>query len=309
MKKKRPASMIVKRERYGYFFVAPFFIAFIIFSAFPIISSFVVSFTRWNNYSDMSFVGFQNYFKVFENGMIFKALFNTLRIMVLALPPGIILSLGLAFILQRKLFRGTGFFRTVYFLPYITTPVAVGFLFSLLFNFQIGFVNTILKRFGLISENINWLASPGSVVGIVAFLVFWKTFGYNMILFYAGMQTIPDDVYEAARIDGATTFQQFLYITIPLLKPITFFVVITSIIWGLQIFDEPSMLLIGANSSASIANTLGGPGKSVYTLVSYVYEEGFVLFRAGMASAVAYIMALIITIFSAVSSKLMNRGD
>lgn len=309
MKKQRRKSSLKSRENYGFLFIAPFFITFLIFSAIPIVMSFGISFTKWNNYTDMVFVGLENYKRIFENGMIFRALYNTLIIMVLSLPVGIILSLGLAFILQRKLFRGTQFFRTVYFLPYITTPVAVGFLFSLLFNYQIGFVNTVLKNFNLIEENIYWLSKPVYIVLIVSFLVVWKTFGYNMILFYAGLQTIPSNLYEAAKIDGASEFQQFIRITIPLIKPITYFVVITSIIWGLQIFEEPAMLLVGADSSASIANTLGGPDKCVYTLVSYIYEEGFVLFRSGMASAVAYIMVIIITFFSGICSIFMNRGN
>jgi multiple sugar transport system permease protein/cellobiose transport system permease protein len=153
------------------------------------------------------------------------------------------------------------------------------------------------------------MSKPLYVVGIVGLIVVWKSFGYNMILYLAGLQTIPKDLYEAAQIDGANLGQRFLSITLPMLRPISMFVIVTTVIWGLQIFDEPALLMVGTDSSASISNTLGGPEKSVYTLVSYVYEEGFVLFRPGRSAAVAYLMTLVIITASWISIRLINKGE
>ena len=309
LKRRKSTEKISRTGNYGYLFVLPFFVFLFLFSLLPIMFSFGISFTKWNSYTDMQFVGLTNYITILKDGLFFKSLFNTLKIMLIALPAGVLLSLGLAFLLNENVFKFSRFFKTTYFLPYITTPVAIGLLFSLLFNSQIGFVNTVLKAMGLIDENIFWLSNPKYVVPIVGLLVLWKSFGYNMVLYLAGMQVIPKDLYEAAEIDGATTWQKFKSVTIPMLRSIHMFVIITSIIWGLQIFDEPAMLMVGANSSASIANTLGGPAKCVYTLVSYVYEEGFVLFREGTSAAVAYLMTVIIILFSIISVKIMNRGE
>ncbi|WP_256759752.1 carbohydrate ABC transporter permease [Cohnella sp. WQ 127256] len=296
-------------SKYGYFFVLPFFLVLFLFVLLPIFFTFYVSFMKWDGFTDMHFVGFENYIEVIKGGLFFKSLYNTLIIMALSLPLSIILSLGLSFILNEKLTKFSGFFKTAFFLPYITTPVAVGLFFSLLCNYQIGFINILLVKLGLLVEPIYWLAKPLYVVLIVSMIVVWKNFGYNMVLYLAGLQTISPELYEAAQIDGATVWRRFLHITVPMLRPITIFVVITTTIWGLQIFEEPALLMVGTDSGGSIGSTLGGPEKAVYTLVSYVYEEGFVLFRPGRSAAVAYLMTFVIIVFSFVSFGLLNRGD
>ncbi|HEY5587112.1 MAG TPA: sugar ABC transporter permease [Ruminiclostridium sp.] len=297
------------KNSYGYLFVLPFFILLLLFAIIPNIFTLFISFTKWNNYTDLTFVGLKNYIKIINDGLFFKSLFNTLRIMLISLPIGILLSLSLAFIIDQKIVRHAGVFKTLFFLPYITTPVAVGTLFGLLFDYQTGFINLILQKLGIFKEPVYWMSKPEYVVVIVSIIVLWKSFGYNMILYLAGLKTIPKELYEAADIDGANIWQKFFYISIPKLNSVTMFVVITSLIWGLQIFDEPALLLVATNTSASIASTIGGPGKSVYTLVSYVYEEGFILFREGMASAVSYLMTIVIVIFSIFSAKVLNKGE
>lgn len=297
------------KGNYGYLFVLPFFILLLLFAIIPNIFTFFISFTKWNNYTDLAFVGLKNYIKIINDGLFFKSLFNTLRIMLIALPIGIVLSISLAFIIDQNIVKRAGIFKTLYFLPYITTPVAVGTLFGLIFDYQTGFINLILQSLGIFEEPVYWMSKPMYVVVIVSIIVLWKSFGYNMILYLAGLKTIPKELYEAADIDGANIWQKFFYISIPKLRSVTMFVVITSLIWGLQIFDEPALLLVATNTSASIASTIGGPDKSVYTLVSYVYEEGFILFREGMASAVAYLMTIVIVIFSALSVKILNKGQ
>jgi cellobiose transport system permease protein len=302
-------SFFSNKEHYGYLFVSPFFLILFCFSLVPILFTLYISFMNWDQFEDMHFIGLKNYIDVLQGGLFFKSLYNTLLIMAISLPVSLALSLGIAFLINEKMTRMSSFFRTAFFLPYITTPVAVGVLFSLLFNYQLGFINIILQKSGLLSEPIYWMSKPLYVVCIVSLIVIWKSFGYNMILFLAGLQTIPKDLYEAAQIDGANLWQRFLSITLPMLRPISMFVIVTTVIWGLQIFDEPAMLLVGTDSSASISNTLGGPEKSVYTLVSYVYEEGFVLFRPGRSAAVAYLMTLVIIAASWISIRLINKGE
>lgn len=296
-------------SKYGYLFVAPFFILLFCFSIVPILFTLFVSFMNWDQFENMRFIGLQNYIDVLKGGLFFKSLYNTLLIMAISLPVSLILSLGIAFLINEKMTKMSSLFRTAFFLPYITTPVAVGVLFSLLFNYQLGFINILLQKSGLLDEPIYWMSKPIYVVGIVALIVVWKSFGYNMILYLAGLQTIPHELYEAAQIDGANLWRRFQAITLPMLRPISMFVIVTTVIWGLQIFDEPALLLVGTDSSSSISNTLGGPEKSVYTLVSYVYEEGFVLFRPGRSAAVAYLMTLVIIIGSWMSIRFVNRGQ
>lgn len=304
----RGGRLSARTNRYAYLFVAPFFISLLLFSVIPNLFTFVISFTKWNSYRDMTFLGLENYRKILQNSLFYQSLYNNLKLMALVLPVSILLALVLAVVLDGKLLKCTQVFKTILFLPYITTPVALGVLFSVLFDYQSGTVNAFLQKLGILSQPIYWMASPTHVTVIVALILIWKNVGYNMLLFIAGLKTIPRTLYEAAEIDGANAFQRFRKITIPSLRPIMLFIIITSIIWGLQIFDEPCMLMVGTNSSVSLATTLGGPKKCVYTLVSYVYEEGFILFREGRAAAVAYLMSFIIMLFSVLSTKIMNRG-
>lgn len=294
-------------NHYGYLFVLPFFLLLLSFTILPILFTFGISFASWDHFTDFSFVGFENYKDVLSGTLFYKSLLNTLLIMAIFLPINIGLAVGIAYILNEKLVRGASALKIVYFLPYITTPVAVGVFFGLLFNYQTGFINLLLDSIGWLKEPVYWLSKPVYAILIVSLIMIWKYMGYNMVLFLAGLQTIPKEVYEAAEIDGAGIFSRFRHIALPMLRPITLFVVITSLIGGLQIFDEPVMLFVGTDNYNSIASTLGGPQRSVYTLVSYVYEEGFILFRTGRSAAVAYLMTIIIVAMTFVSFKWMNR--
>ncbi|MBD0378538.1 carbohydrate ABC transporter permease [Paenibacillus sedimenti] len=304
---RRKLMLIKNTENYGYFFIAPYLLLLVVFSLAPTLFTLWISFTKWNYFNDMTWVGLDNYIQVLKGKMFYKSLLNTLRIILLALPACIITALGIAYMLEVQFKKFAKTFKAISFLPYVTTPVAVGVLFGLLFDYQTGFINIFLQKLGLAKEPIYWMANPNYVVLIVALIVFWKNLGYFMLLYFAGLKSVPTEMYEAADIDGANTWHKFRYVALPIIKPITVFIVITSIIWGLQIFDEPSLLVVGTDNNLSIASTLGGPEKSVYTLVSYVYEEGFILFRTGTASAVAYLMTIVIIVLSWVGFKALNR--
>lgn len=277
IKAPRKPRLIKHTENYGYLFIAPFFLLLIVFSLTPTLFTLWISFTKWNFFTGMKWVGLDNYIQVLQGEMFYKSLLNTLRIMLFALPACIVTALLLAYFLEIRFKKFARIFKAVSFLPYVTTPVAVGVLFGLLFDYQTGFINIFLQKLGLAKDPVYWMANPDYVVMIVALIVFWKNLGYFMLLYFAGLKSVPQELYEAADIDGANTWLKFWYVALPIIKPITVFIVITSIIWGLQIFDEPSLLVVGTDSNLSIASTLGGPEKSVYTLVSYVYEEGFIL--------------------------------
>ncbi|MBW5448237.1 ABC transporter permease subunit [Cohnella sp. CFH 77786] len=307
MKAPRKPLRIQNTENFGYLFILPFFLVMIVFSLAPTLFTLWISFTKWNFFSDMTWVGLDNYIQVLKGKMFYKSLLNTLRIMLLALPACIIAALGIAYMLEVKFKKFARTFKAISFLPYVTTPVAVGVLFGLLFDYQTGFINIFMQKLGLAKDPVYWMANPNYVVMIVALIVFWKNLGYFMLLYFAGLKSVPQEMYEAADIDGANTWHKFWYVALPTIKPITVFIVVTSIIWGLQIFDEPALLVVGTDNNLSIASTLGGPEKSVYTLVSYVYEEGFILFRTGTASAVAYLMTIVIVLLAWVGFKLLNR--
>jgi multiple sugar transport system permease protein/cellobiose transport system permease protein len=307
MKASRKPLLFNNTENYGYLFILPFFLIMIVFSLAPMLFTLWISFTKWNFFTDMTWVGLDNYIQVLKGKMFYQSLLNTLRIMLLSLPACIITALGIAYMLEVKFKKFARAFKAISFLPYVTTPVAVGVLFGLLFDYQTGFINIFLQKLGLAKEPVYWMANPNYVVMIVALIVFWKNLGYFLLLYFAGLKSVPTELYEAADIDGANTWHKFWYVALPIIKPITVFIVVTSIIWGLQIFDEPALLVVGTDNNLSIASTLGGPEKSVYTLVSYVYEEGFILFRTGTASAVAYLMTIVIVLLAWVGFKLLNR--
>jgi len=284
--------------RYGYLFVAPFFVAFAIFQAYPILYSLYLSFTQWDGFGNPAYVGLNNYSRVFNDFLFIQALKNTFAIWLISIIPQLTVALTLALILHERFIRGKHFFRAVFYFPNIVTPVSIGVLFSLLFDWQTGAVNRILTSLHLIGAPVNWFGDPNLSRILDAGVVCWQWFGYNMLLYIAGLQSIPEDLYEAARVDGASSKQMALRISIPLLRPVLIFTVITSIIGGIQIFDVPFVM----------SGT--GPQNSTLTLVMYLYSTAFQDSHYGYASAIAYVTFFIIAILSIITFRLTrSRGD
>jgi ABC-type sugar transport system permease subunit len=202
----------------------------------------------------------------------------------------------LALILNEKFIRGKHFFRAVYYFPHIVTPITLGVMFSLMFDWQTGTVNKILMDIGLVSDPVNWFNSPWWSRTIVALVTCWQYFGFNMIVFIAGLQSIPEEVYEAAEVDGATKFQSTMKITLPMLRPVFLFTFITSVIGGLQIFD--SALMIG-----------NGPDNATRTMVMYLYETAFKNFDYSYGSAIAYGIFVVVMIFTLITAKASKLQD
>ena len=292
---------------YPYLFTAPYFLFYIAFFIYPTIYSLFISLTDWDSLAgkdNRQFVGLANYIRLFtKDKLFFKALGNTLLFMAVYIPVLIAGGLLLAVMLYR-LRRGRRLFQTINILPYITTPVAIGIIFSFLFDWSTGIVNTVLIKTALLDEGINWLGSPGTARLVVILLIVWKNFGYYMLIYLAGLATVPEDVNEAASIDGASGVQVFRYITVPLLRPITVFLVLTSIISGFQLFDEPYLLFSNINS------VYGGPERSCLTSMMYFFDQTFKSStRLGYGASVSYALFVFIMAASVFISRLLNRKE
>lgn len=289
-------------------FLAPYAFCYLSFNLFPILYSFFVSFTDWAalTMNMRHFVGLQNYRRIFTVDPLFmQAVFNTLRIIVFTIPLQIIIGLLIAVLLD-TLRKSRRVFQTLNYLPYITTPIAIGFIFSFLFDWNSGTVNLILTKLNIISENINWLGSKSWAPIVVVIMVVWRHFGYYMVMYLSGLASIPGELYEAATVDGANPFQCFFRITLPMLRHITVFVIINSLISGFQLFDEPFRLFTGVTG----LGTIGGPERSMLTIMWYFYDTTFQnSSRYGYGAAIAFSLCVIIAVISLFNVKILNRSE
>ena len=280
-------------KAYPYLFLLPFFAIFILFSLFPILYSFVISLTKWDGVNPSVFVGLDNYIRLFTSDPLFyKSLWNTVILIAVSIPLQLGAGLLVAVLVNDFFVKSTGFFQFVNYTPNITTPVAVGLVFAILFDTRIGTVNKMLMSLGITTDYIDWLGQPFTAMAVVVILLVWKYFGYMMVMFLAGLSGISDDLYEAASIDGAGWWKKFTKITIPMLKNTFVFLVTTSIIGGLQLFAEPQLLF------SRVGGVVGGPDRSCLTAIWYMYDTAFKRFDFGYGAAIAYGLFLIILLVS-----------
>jgi cellobiose transport system permease protein len=253
-------------KRSPYLFIAPYFIFYITFGLFPMIFSFYISLTDWKITGQKTFIWFKNYIFLFTQDTLFwKSILNTLLFMAEAVPILLIGGLLMAVLVNSKSVKLKSFFRLANFLPYIITPVAIGVIFSLFFDISVGVVNKFLVTMGLTTEPIYWLGNPTYLRIIVGLIIAWKYIGYHMTMYLAGISGIPVELYEAATVDGASPWHEFIHITVPLIKPVFVFLLITDIIGGFQVFEEPLMLF--ADSMGNVSGSIGGPDHSCLTAV------------------------------------------
>ncbi|KRG09835.1 carbohydrate ABC transporter permease [Lederbergia galactosidilytica] len=290
-------SKVLRKDHYGYVFIAPFFIIFLIFGLYPIVYSFYLSFTDWDGFGTPVLVGLGNYQRLAGDFFFYKSLFNTLLIWGVSVIPQLTVSLVLAVILHEKFVKGKSIFRAVFFFPNIVTAASLGLLVGLIFSWQTGSFNQFLMSLGFIQDPIHWADKPIFMRILVSSILFWQYFGYSMIIYIAGLQGISKDLLEAAEIDGASKVKVFFHITLPLLRPIIIFQVITSIIGGMQIFDQPYTLTDGT----------GEPDKATLTSVMYLYETAFTRYQYGYGSAIAFGLFIVIVIFSILSFAITKR--
>ena len=274
----------IRKNWAAYFFISPFFILYSVFGLFGLFFSLYISFHHWDGLTPMKFRGFGNYSELFADEIFWESIRNTLVLLVFDFPFKVGLPLLLAVALNSKLIRGRGLFRTAFYVPEVTSAVVVAVIFRYLFDRDTGIVNYALNLFGV--ENIAWLQDPFWAKVSFVLLSGWWSQGYHMIIFLAALQTIPNDLLEAAMVDGANHVQSFMRITLPLLRPIIIFSAIITTIAGLQRFSEPFLL------------TGGGPGYSTYTIVYYLYQKTFVSYRLGYGAAMGYAIFIIIFVFS-----------
>jgi len=275
-----------------YFFIAPFFILFTAFFLFPSLAALVLSFFKWNGVSTPEWIALRNFERLFEDSNFWQAVSNTVVYAVASLFIVVPLSLVLATILNSPQLGLRSMWRAAYFSPIVTSTVAIALVFSLFYSRDYGLINAFLHQFGI--ANINWLSEPTWAKVSIIILVIWRWTGYLAIYFLAGMQGISQEFYEAAMIDGASAVQQFLHITLPLLRPVILYVSIMVTTGSLQIFEEPYIL------------TAGGPANATLSVAQYLYSYGLATLKYGLGSAVGVL--LFITIFSLSALQLKAFG-
>jgi multiple sugar transport system permease protein len=276
-------------------FVAPALLIIGVFFVLPVVAALAMSFTDFDIYAladlrNLRLVGLQNYARLLETPLFWQAFGNTLYFVVIGVPLSIATSFGAALLLHSRLVRFRAFFRTALFAPVVTTLVAVAVIWRYLFNPHYGLLNYGLGRLGV--PPIDWLGDPQWAMPAIIVFAVWKNFGYNMIILLAGLQSIPEPLYEAARIDGASIWRQFRHVTLPMLAPIVAMVNILTIAGYFQLFAEPYVM------------TQGGPLQSTVSVLYFMYEEGFKWWNLGSASAVAFVLFLFIFSVTALQLRL-----
>lgn len=295
MKRKRSVSEEKKDMISGYLYIAPFFIIFAAIGLYPALFSLFLAFQDWNGLSPMVFVGLDNFRVVLVDPLFWKSVYNTIVIGLMGTAPQLVIGIILAFLLNLSFLRFRNFFRVSIFMPYITSMVAVALIFSVLFSdSDTSLANYVIGLFGI--DPIDWGASEWGTKIAISIMVFWRWLGYNTIIYLAGIQSIPRDLYEAATIDGANKFQQLLYITMPLLKPFILLTVFFSTVGALQLFAEPTVFLGAAAFTRDEA----------MTVVMYLYRDAFKLQSFGTASATAVVLLGIIVVFSLINTFLTS---
>ena len=275
----------MEKSKCGLFFVLPAFVGVLVFIIIPIFCSFALSFTEWDLLNEIKFVGFDNYKAVLCEKEFLQILINTFVYAISTTLFAVFIPLGIAAILNNKI-RGAEIFKTIYFLPFITPAVVIAIVWAWIFDPNIGLVNSLLKT------NYTWLFDTRLAMPVLIFVSVWKLIGYNIILFLTGFATINPNVYEAAKIDGANELQVFKNITLPLLKPTTYFVILVTAISSFQVFDLIYVM------------TSGGPNDATNVIVYSIYKYAFEYFDIGKSCALAYILFFIILILAILQRKL-----
>ncbi len=281
-----------------FFFLAPAMLAIFAFFFIPVVSAFVISFTDFDiyslgNFSNARFIGLRNYTQLFEDPLFWTALQNTFFFVILAGPLSVFVSLFAAMLLNAKLVKFKGIFRLTYFMPVVTTLIAVAIVWRFIYHPRFGLLNYLL---GFIHLNpVDWLGDPFWAMPAIVLMSVWKNFGYNMIIFIAGLNNIPSDLYEAATIEGASWWQQFRSITLPMLIPTTLFISVITMIGYFQLFAEPYIM------------TQGGPLNKTLSIVQYMYQEGFRWWNMGYSAAIAFVLFFIIFLGTVIQSLIQKK--
>lgn len=286
--------MVSRKSFTSYLMVSPYIIFFLTFVAFPVAFSFVLLFHRWNIISPMEFVGLDNFIRLIQDRLFFRSLLNTIIFLVIHIPLQIIVALFFAEMLNQRI-RFRGFFRAAYFLPVVVSGVVVTTLWQQLYGFDTGLLNRMLVNVGL--SKVGWLVDPKIAMPSIAILATWKNVGLYIVLFLVGLQTVPQQYYEAADLEGATHWQKFRHITLPAINPTIFMVVILSTIGGFSLFIEPYIL------------TGGGPLNSTLSTILYIYKQGFFYYHMGYAATLGIVFAFIILMVIVIQRRFIEKAE
>jgi multiple sugar transport system permease protein len=287
------------QRRAAYAFLAPALALIGVFFAVPIVASLLLSLSDFDIYAiatprNVRLVGLRNYLDLLRTPLFWTALGNTLYYVAIGGPLSVLVSLGAALLVNAKLARFKSFFRAVYFTPVVTTLVAVAVIWKYLYDPRFGLLDYGLHFLGI--PPIDWLGNRHWAIPAIILMSVWKNFGYNMLIFVAGLQAVPQDLYDAALVDGASAIQRFRHVTLPQLGPTFLFVGITTMIGYTQIFAEPYVM------------TQGGPLHATYSIVEYMYEQGFRWWQLGSAAAIAFVLFGLILAGSLVQARLRSRA-
>ncbi|NUQ25564.1 MAG: sugar ABC transporter permease [Saprospiraceae bacterium] len=277
-----------------YLIVSPYLLHLALFVLFPVVFSIVLTFHKWNIIAPMEYVGGGNYWRLFNDRLFWKAILNTFRFLLVHIPLQIVIALALAYFLNQKLFA-RGFFRASFFLPVVISGVVVTILWQQLFGLETGLLNRLLINMGL--GRVEWLSNPNLAIVSIAIMATWKNVGLYVILFLVGLQTVPKSYYEAAEVDGASSWQQFRYITFPAINPTFFMVVILSTLGGFSLFIEPYIM------------TDGGPLNSTLSAMLYIYKQAFGYYHMGYSATLGLFFALLIMTVVAVQKYAIENEE
>lgn len=284
---------------WAYLLVAPTIVGLLIINIYPFVESIILSLYKSQGLGAAKYVGLNNYVKMFSDGQIWQSTLNTLYFMLLTVPVGVLLALILAVLLNTKI-RGRSVYRAIYFMPMVVAPAAVAMVWKWIFNSDVGILNQFLNLFGV--SNINWLSDPSTAIGSCAVICIWSAVGYDLVLILAGLQSIPVTYYEASEIDGASALQRFFHITVPLISPTLFFVVIMRVMASIKQFDTVYLLIKAQNPAY----------KKAITLMVMFYREAFEKFNKGYASAIvmwSFAIIMVITALQFVAEKKLVHYD
>jgi ABC-type sugar transport system permease subunit len=283
---------INKTKILPYLIISPYLLHFSLFVAFPVVFSIVLTFHKWNIISPMEYTGLNNYIRLFSDTVFLKSILNTLYFLIIHIPLQIIVALFLAEVLNQKI-KFRGFFRAAFFLPVVVSGVVVTILWQQLYGFDAGILNRLLITLGL--PKIGWLTDPNVAMASIAVMATWKNVGLYIVLFLVGLQTVPTHYYEAADLEGASRSQKFFKITLPLINPTIFMVVLLSTVGGFSLFIEPYVM------------TGGGPLNSTISAVLYIYKQGFFYYHMGYAATLGLFFAIIIMGVVVLQKKFVER--
>jgi len=280
------------RSSTPYLLIGPFFLGFLIFQLLPILFSIYLSLAEWNGMKAISFVGIENFATLVGDAKFWNAFQNTLIITIVCSIVGTAGSLGLAVFLEKVPDRFASVLRVVFFLPSVTSVVVITYVWKQLYNADSGFINLVLTEMGL--SPVGWLTETGTAMISLLIMLIWAGLGWDALIITAGLRSIPDEIYDASKVDGANGWSEFLYITFPLLRPTLTFVLVTSVIYLWGLFAQPQLL------------TGGGPVRSTQTIALYLYDMGFRYHKFGYASAIAMALSVLMFVTSYINYKVMK---